>query len=214
MQTRRICRGLVCTVRRARRVISEQLTQLDTAPNSEVTNALRGDLHQILTSYSNPGMYPSSRNHALSMALGHSSQRSAGYSSRPNPRSSGAGIQSSGHGPYSTSIQSDFADRSISAQDMGKPTSGELPNRDPDPHSLQGWSRDLTLASQTGLLGLSEPLPGWRPIPTAGRATDSYPTGSSFSETVQQSKQLPRAGLPRATSDASAAGMSPVATAR
>ena len=219
-----VAQSLVCLVCRARTVISDQLTQLATAPNSEVTNALRGDLNQILTSYGNLGTYPSSRNHALSMALGHSSQRSTGFSSRPVPRSSGAGLQSSGYGPYSTRIQSDFADRSISAQGMGRTTNEELTNRDNAPRWARLPNRGLPtrgpdppwlpgLASQTGPPGLYAPPPGLGPLPTAARAAGNSPTGLSFSEMYQQSKQPLGPGLPRATSDASAAGMSPIATA-
>ena len=199
-------------------MISAQLTQLATAPNSEVTNALRGDLNQILTSYGNPGMYPSSRNHALSMAQGHSSQRSAGYSSRP---SGGLGSQNSGYGPYSTRIQSDFAQRSIVAQDMGGPANAEVTDRDPDQHgggptSRAMTSRDLdrslrgvSLGPQTGPLS---PPPGFGPSSAAARAAgnnlpDLYP------EMMRQSMQPQGAGLSRVTSNASAAGMSHFETA-
>ena len=209
---------MLCLVCRARRVISDQLTQLATAPNSEVNNALRGDLNQILTSYGNPGMYPSSRNHALSMALGHSSQRSAGYSSRPT---GGAGLQSSGYGPYSTRVQSDFAQRSMRAEDMGNPTSTELTDRAPDHlwsepasrgqakrdpnHSLRGLGRGTTLGPQNGPLS----APRFAPLPTAAR-----PAGNNLTvpEWVMQGMQ--GAGLSRANSNASAAGRSPVKTAR
>lgn len=100
--------SVLAAVCRARRVISNQLTQLATAPDSELTSALRGDLDQILASYTN--FNPSSRNQALSMAVGHSSQRRTLYhSSRPADR---PGNQTSAYGPYSTRSQSDYADRS------------------------------------------------------------------------------------------------------
>ena len=115
---------MVC---RARRVISNQLTQLATAPDSELTSALRGDLDQILASYTNHN--PSSRNQALSMAVGHSSQRRTLYhSSRPADR---AGNQTSTYGPYSTRSQSDYANRStvLPARDTRVQTAaaGEAP---------------------------------------------------------------------------------------
>lgn len=201
-------------------MISDQLTQLATAPNSEVTNALRGDLNQLLTSYGNPGMYPSSRNHALSMAHGHSSQRSAGYSSRP---AGGAGLQSSGYGPYSTRMQSDFAQRSISALDMGRPTSTELTDREPhcslsealsggltnrNPnHSLRGLGRGLSLGPQK--IPLSAPIPRFVPLPTAARPAGNGLTPSEW----MRMQGMQGAGLSRATSNASAAGRSSVETA-
>ena len=205
---------------RATRVISQQLTQLATALDSEVTNALRGDLNQILTSYGNPRMYPSSRNHALSMAQGHSSQRSAGYTSRPP---GGVGSQSSGYGPYSTRMQSDFAQRSVVAQDMGRPASTELTDREPDHHwggpasramtnrHLDRSLRGRTLGAQTG--PLSAPPQVFGPSSTAARAAGNNLPGLCGREMMRQSMQPQGAGLSRATSNNSAAGMSHFETA-
>lgn len=135
---------------RARTVISDQLTRLATGPNTEVMDAMRGDLSHLLENYSNPGLYQSSRNHALSMAVGHSSQRTAGFSSR-NP-SLGPGSRSE---PYSTRSQTEYAERSISTA---------VP--------VNGWENPSTNLGMQGL-GASPSLrgpPGFVQPPAVGQA--------------------------------------------
>ena len=200
---------------RARTLISNQLTQLAPASNSEVTNALREDLNQLLTSYGNPSMYPSSRNQALSMAHGHSSQRASGYSSR-RYTSGGAGLHSSAYGPYSTTSQSALASRSESA---AQPLGGQTIT-DPWEDRLL---RPQTLTSHMGLMTVpstaalqSQTAAPARP-PGFGGPPSYLPLGMPDSlqrQTQRQGSteagatQLQGAGLSRATSDASAAGMS------
>lgn len=143
---------------RARTVISDQLTRLATGPNTEVMNAMRGDLSHLLDSYSNPGLYQSSRNHALSMAVGHSSQRTAGFSSR-NP-SLGPGLRSE---PYSTRSQTMYAERSTAVP-------------------VNGWRNPST---NLGMQGLGAPPslrgpPGFVQPPAFGQAHTAAAAGSGW----------------------------------
>lgn len=215
MQTRRqnILRaeGFGC---RAGRMILDQLTQLAEAPNSEVIEALRRDLQQILDSYGNTGQYLSSRNHALSMAVCHSSQRATGFSSRTYPA-----LQSSSRGPYSTNSQTNYADRSQSALLFQGGWLDQARNADLDAHLRWGPPAVAQLPTQWCDLSPGPPAAAAQSQTAAAAATAAAgavgnhpntqrldPPGWLFARQGLTGGGVQPHNLTRATSNVSAAG--------
>ncbi len=99
-----------CCCCRARRMLTEQLSQMPASSTSSMVISLREDLKQILSTYRDRGSFMSSRNATLSRSTGHSSQRATMFSSRGFP-TTGPG----GSSPYMTTRQAAYASASMTA---------------------------------------------------------------------------------------------------
>ncbi|DBA99975.1 TPA: hypothetical protein ACH3X1_013847 [Trebouxia sp. C0004] len=144
---------------RARRMLTEQLSQLPASSTSSIVMSLREDLRQILSTYRDRGSFMSSRNATLSRSTGHSSQRPTMFSSRGHP-ATGPG----GSSPYMTSRQAAYASASLTAPSarQSAPASATAAT---GPNSLNRTSSSVSAAGTevyAPVLGHDPSVPGHR----------------------------------------------------